>query len=43
MEDVVDVVIPLGGVELGLAASTRQTARIVALVFQQQVEGPLKT
>ena len=37
-----NVVIPLRGVELSLAAAARQTARVVALVLKQQVDGPAK-
>ena len=37
-----NVVIPLRGVELSLAAAARQAARIVALVLKQQVDGPVK-
>ena len=42
MENVMNVVIPLRGVELGLAAAARQAARVVALVLEQQVDGPVK-
>ena len=40
MENVVDVVVPLRGVEIGLVAVARQAARIVALVLQEQMDGP---
>ena len=40
VENVVNVVVPLRGVEIGLAAVPRQTARNVVLVFQEEMDGP---
>ena len=40
MENMMDVVVPLRGVEIGLVPLPRQTARDIVLVFQDEVDGP---
>ena len=40
MENMMDVVVPLRGVEIGLVPIARQAARNIVLVFQDEMDGP---